>query len=76
MNIEQRVFQIVSELLDCEESSITSSTKLMNLEMDSHDYIDFIMDLESEFNIRIDDENCRTFNTMGDVIDYVTKVVK
>ena len=77
MNIEQRVFQVISESICCEESLITSSTELMNLEMDSLDFVELLMDLEDEFIIEISDEVAKNeLNTVGDIVNYVTKTIK
>ena len=77
MNIEQRVTAVAVELIDVEYVSITPSMSLKSdLGMDSLDLVEFIMDIEDEFDIEIYDEVATTFNSIGDVIDYVTKATK
>lgn len=42
-----------------------------DLDFDSLDEVEFVMSLEDEFNIQIDDETARKFKTVQDAIDHV-----
>ena len=77
MNIEQRVIATAVELMDIELVSITSSMNLKSdLGMDSLDRLELIMAVEDEFDIEFDDETADSFETIGDIVNNVTKVVE
>ena len=77
MNIEQRVIATAVELMDIELASITSSMNLKSdLGMDSLDRLELVMAVEDEFNIEFDDETADSFETIGDIVNNVTKAVE
>jgi acyl carrier protein len=56
---------------------ITSQTVISNLSLDSLSFISIIVELEKTFNIEFDIEtlDIKTWNTVGDIIEYVKKVI-
>ncbi len=75
MNIEQRVFAIAAEPLGVDPISVAPTSNLYtDLDMDSLDFVEFVMELEDEFNIEIDDESCAKWQTVQDVLDTVKEI--
>ena len=56
---------------------ITSKTVISDLSLDSLSFISIIVELEKTFNIEFDIEtlDIKTWNTVGDIIEYVKKVM-
>jgi acyl carrier protein len=44
-----------------------------DLDLDSLDSVEFIMAIEDEFGIEIDDNDSEKMKTLGDVIEYLKK---
>lgn len=72
--IEERVFQIVSEQLSVEKSELSRSTSFVNdLNADSLDTVELVMELEDAFDMTIPDEEAEKLKTVGEAIDYIKK---
>lgn len=73
--LHTEVFEIVASLLNKEVSDMRLSmeTNLLELGINSVDYIRIVVALESKLNIEFDDEdlNYERFNTIDDIIYYV-----
>lgn len=69
----ERVKEIIAEQLDVsEEVVITPETSMMkDLDADSLDAVEIMMELEDEFEIEIPDEDAENFKTIGDIVKYV-----
>lgn len=71
-NIEQRVIKIVAERLKKDESSIKLESSFNeDLGADSLDLVEFVMALEDEFEITIEDQDQEKIKTVQQAIDYV-----
>ena len=71
-DIEQEVIYIVSEQFAEPESAIDRDTNFyVDLNADSLDTIELIMELEDEFEIGIDNEEAEYMRTVGDVVDWL-----
>lgn len=74
--IEEKVFQIVSEQLSVEKSEIAKETSFVNdLNADSLDTVELVMELEDEFDLTIPDEEAEKLKTVGEAIEYIQKHV-
>lgn len=75
--IFEKVRAILSEQFDVEESDITTDTRLFDdLNADSLDLVDFISTVEDEFGMdTIEDDAINSINTVGDVVDYIKKIL-
>lgn len=64
--------KIISEKLNIDENSIGSDTSLTDdLQADSLDKVEIIMQVEENFGITIDDDAALNFRTIGDVVKYI-----
>ena len=71
MEVNNQVIEILKDKLGIDE--ISSDDHLIeDIEADSLDIIELVMEMEREFNIQIhDDEIDRNFTTVGHLIDYI-----
>ena len=67
-----RVKKIVADRLDVDEDKITPESSFKDdLEADSLDVVELVMELEDEFDMEISDEDAEKIATVGDVINYI-----
>lgn len=72
----EKIRDIIAKQLDVEPDSITRESRLVeDLKADSLDVVELIMDLEQEFDIEIPDEELPKVRTVGDIQDYVDKLL-
>jgi len=72
--IEDKVFQIVSEQLSVDRGELSRETSFVNdLHADSLDTVELVMELEDEFDMTIPDEDAEKLTTVGEAIDYIRK---
>ena len=71
----EKIRDIIVEQLDLDDAdSLTMETSLKDdLDDDSLDAVEVIMDLEEEFDIEIPDEEAENFKTIGDIVEYIKK---
>jgi acyl carrier protein len=62
-------------LLD-DSDVVTSDTKFADLDMDSLDSIELLMEIEEEFNIEISDDQWETTDTVGKAVSVVAGLYK
>lgn len=75
--IEQKVIEIVSEQMGVDKSEITRETSFINdLNADSLDTVELVMEFEDEFDMSIPDEEAEKIQTVGAAIDYIVNIVK
>lgn len=69
---EERVRTIIVELLGVDASKVTPDAKFReDLEADSLDLVELIMEFEQEFGGEISDEEAQKIETVGQVIEYI-----
>ncbi len=70
--IEEKVIEIVSEQMGVDKSEITRETSFVNdLNADSLDTVELVMEFEDEFEMSIPDEEAEKIQTVGQAIDYI-----
>lgn len=71
-DVFDRVKEIIVEQLDVEESQITMEASFRDdLEADSLDVVELVMELEDEFDLEIADEEAENINTVGDAVNFI-----
>ena len=75
--IFDEIKDIIIDQLQVDESEVTMDTNLMkDLSADSLDAVEIIMAIEEEYGIEIPDEDAETFQTVGDLVNFVEKLQK
>jgi acyl carrier protein len=75
--IENKVIEIVSEQMGVDKSGVTRETSFINdLNADSLDTVELVMELEDEFDMSIPDEEAEKIQTVGAAIDYIVNIAK
>ena len=70
--IETKVKKIVSDQMGVAEDEITRETSFVNdLNADSLDTVELVMEFEEEFELNIPDEEAEKIQTVGQAIDYI-----
>jgi acyl carrier protein len=70
--IEQKVIDIVAEQMGVDKAEITRETNFVNdLNADSLDTVELVMEFEDEFEMSIPDEEAEKIQTVGQAIDYI-----
>lgn len=73
--IEAKVIDIISEQMGTDKAEITRETSFINdLNADSLDTVELVMEFEDEFNMSIPDEEAEKIQTVGAAVDYIVKV--
>ncbi|MCD6174792.1 MAG: acyl carrier protein [Planctomycetes bacterium] len=76
VNIQEKVTEIVSEQMGVDKGEITPETSFINdLNADSLDTVELVMEFEDEFDMSIPDEEAEKIQTVGAAIDYITKIM-
>jgi acyl carrier protein len=69
-----RVTKVVIEKLEAEPDKVKPEADFANdLGADSLDLVELIMALEEEFNIEVSDEAAEQLNTVGAVVEHISK---
>ena len=75
--VETKVIEIVSEQMGVDKAEITRETSFINdLNADSLDTVELVMEFEDEFDMSIPDEEAEKIQTVGAAIDYISSVAK
>ena len=72
MGIEERVIDIVKDVLGIESEKVTSEDTFDDLYVDSLDLIDIIIECEQEFGYPIRDDKAQNLKTVGDLVNLIT----
>lgn len=69
---EDKVRDIIVELLGVEEDKVVPEARFReDLEADSLDLVELIMEFESEFGGEISDEEAQNITTVGQAVEYI-----
>lgn len=70
----EKVKGYILEQLDVSEDRVVESAAVVeDLGADSANLMMLVMDLESEFNLTVEDEAITTLRTVGDIVDYIAE---
>ncbi len=74
---EERVREIIVELLGVDPAKVTPDARFReDLEADSLDLVELIMEFEQEFGGEISDEEAQKIETVGQAIQYIETQMK
>lgn len=74
VEIEEKVFEIVAEQMSADRGELARETSFTNdLNADSLDTVELVMELEDEFDMTIPDEEAEKLKTVGEAVDYIQK---
>ena len=72
----EKLSKIIADQLGMAQDKITQSTSLKDdLQADSLDIVEIIMAIEDEFGVQVDDDDALNFKTVGDVVEYIEKLI-
>ncbi len=70
--IREKVYAIVAEQMKVDKAEITDETSFVNdLNADSLDTVELVMEFEDEFETSIPDEQAEKIQTVGSAIKYI-----
>lgn len=70
----EQVREILVERLDVKEDDVNLGAHLRDdLEADSLDLVELIMDLEERFGVKISDEEAQSITTVGEAVDFISE---
>ncbi|MCL1902622.1 MAG: acyl carrier protein [Alphaproteobacteria bacterium] len=77
MTTFEQVCDVIADKLGVDKAKITETASFVNdLGADSLDVVEFVMEVESKFNITIPDEEAGKLVTVGDAVKYIDAHVK
>jgi acyl carrier protein len=72
--IEEKVIAIVAEQMGVDKAEISRDTNFISdLNADSLDTVELVMEFEDEFETSIPDEEAEKIQTVGQAIDYIVQ---
>ncbi|TJY02010.1 acyl carrier protein [Lentilactobacillus buchneri] len=67
-----KIADLVADQFDVDRSKITGDLNFKNdLDADSIDFVEFVLDMEDTFNAEISDEDAEKLNTIHEAVDFV-----
>ncbi len=75
ISVEQRVIQTVAEILNLPTSKIEPNVPLSELGADEYDLLEIQLELEEEYDIRIDKRALRRVKTVAELVRYIQQTV-
>ena len=71
-SVAERVMDIVAEQLSVDREKVKPETSFVNdLNADSLDIVELVMEFEDNFEMSIPDEEAEKIKTVGQAIDYI-----
>lgn len=71
MDIFEKLKAMILDFLEISEDVITPDITWEEMGVDSVDLVEFIMEIESKFDIEVSDESLEELKTLQDVVDYI-----
>ena len=74
MSIEAKVIDIVAEQMGVDKEEVSRETSFVNdLNADSLDTVELVMEFEDQFELSIPDEEAEKIQSVGQAIDYISQ---
>jgi acyl carrier protein len=74
MSIEAKVIEIVAEQMGVDKEEVSRETSFVNdLNADSLDTVELVMEFEDQFELSIPDEEAEKIQSVGNAIDYISQ---
>ena len=74
--ILSRVIDIAVKTLNLKKESISEKSSFVeDLGADSLDVVEFVMALEDEYSIKIDENDAQSIKTVADAVNYIEKKI-
>ncbi len=68
----EKICALLADKFDADASTLTAETSIKDdLNADSLDIVELMMDLEEECGISIPDEDAVKLSTIGDIVEYI-----
>ena len=75
MSIEEKIRDIIADIVHCDKSIITLDSTFQDIKADSLDIVQALVAVEDTFNIEIPDEEAQKFQNFADFVSYVENQV-
>jgi acyl carrier protein len=76
MPVFEEIRRIIARVARIGEADIKLETQLKDIKADSLHWVQIIVGAENAFNIEIDVEKIKTFQTIGDFVKYIESITK
>ena len=73
--VAQKVIAAIAKMKKIPPETITLSTSLEELKIDSLDGLNLFFDLEEAFDINIPDEGAKTMRTVGQIVEGLDQLI-
>lgn len=75
--IEEKVIEIITDQFGIDKTEIKLETSFTeDLNADSLDQVELVMEFEDKFDMKISDEDARKMQRVGDVVKYIKSYEK
>ena len=72
-----KIRDVVVKKFKVQSQNVTAATRLReDLNVDSLDAVELIMELEDTFNVKISDDEAQKLKTIGDIVNFIQPKVK
>jgi len=69
----KKVTGIIADHFEMDQDSIKGSMNLMSdVDADSIDFVELVLEMEDEFDAEISDEDAANLNTVDDIVNYIS----
>ena len=71
-NILEEVIEIIANVTEVDKEMIKEDSNLIkDLEIDSLDLVDLVVEFENKYNFQIPDQDVKEIQTVKDIVEYI-----